>query len=261
VAASDSQIELKFFKPEDNGGAEIMIYELFRNDGDSQTAPSIKVDSYNTNLLTHTLTVADDSITSGLIYKFVFRTTNAVGNSLESNIVEYAICDVPLAPGSPVVMLAHTSDTTISVDWPAVVSLNAPGSDVTGYALEIKDTRDMYGTYEVVFDGSELYPDWRNFQLSDERVVNGNNYIFRVRAKYQNGFTAYSTESLPVWACLPPRNLDQILLTAVDQTSMSFKWAQPQFTGACNLHGFALLMNDGQGGDTFTEIDSTEIRN
>lgn len=83
---------------------------------------------------------------------------------------------------------------------------------MTGYLLELKDTRDLYGTYEVVFDGSELYPDLRSFYLSDERVVPGNSYIFRVKAKYQNGFSPYSEESLPVWACLPPRNLDQVRL-------------------------------------------------
>jgi hypothetical protein len=48
----------------------------------------------------------------------------------------------------------------------------------------MKDTRNQYGTFEVVFDGSDLYPDLRNFMISDNRVVPGNSYIFRVKAKY-----------------------------------------------------------------------------
>lgn len=123
-------------------------------------------------------------MTSGLIYKFVFRATNTIGESLDSNIVEYALCDVPLAPSAPTVMLSFTSEQAIAVEWDAVTSLQGPGSDVTGYVLEMKDTRDMYGTYVQVFDGSDLYPDWRNTILTDERVVPGNNYIFRVKAKY-----------------------------------------------------------------------------
>ena len=113
-------------------------------------------------------------------------------------------------------MLSHTSESALSVEWSAVTSLASPGSDVTGYVLEMKDTRDLYGTYEVVFDGSDLYPDIRNHLISDERIVAGNNYIFRVKAKYQNGYSSYSSESLPVWACLPPRNLDPIRLVSVD---------------------------------------------
>jgi hypothetical protein len=70
----------------------------------------------------------------------------------------------------------------------------------------MKDTRDFYGIYEVVFDGSDMYPDLRSFSKSN--VVAGNSFIFRVKAKYQNGYSSYSDESLPVWACLPPRNLN-----------------------------------------------------
>jgi hypothetical protein len=74
-------MRLQFFKPVGNGGAEITLMELFRNDGDMQTHPSIKVESYNTNLLEHTLTLVEDELETGLIYKFVFSATNAVGES------------------------------------------------------------------------------------------------------------------------------------------------------------------------------------
>jgi hypothetical protein len=124
----------------------------------------------------------------------------------------------------------------------------------------MKDTRDLYGTYEVVFDGSELYPDLTSFSLYDERVVSGNSYIFRVKAKYQNGFSLYSTESLPVFACLPPRNLDQVKLQSVSKTQMTFTWSQPKFKSSCDLIGFALFMNNGAGGDTLAEIDASTIR-
>lgn len=163
VQATATTIDLKFYKPADNGGAEISQFQLYRNDGDIETLPSIQVTSYNTNLLTHQLTVIDDSLETGKIYKFVFRAINAVGDSLDSNIASYALCDVPLAPSEPTVMLSHTNESQIAVEWPAVASLQSPGSDITGYLLEMKDTRDLYGVWEVVYDGSDSYPDWRNF--------------------------------------------------------------------------------------------------
>jgi hypothetical protein len=168
----------------DNGGSEISLFELYRNDGDTDTELDIQVTSYDTNLLYHTLDLTTDSLTTGVIYKFVFKATNQVGGSEDSNIVEYALCDVPASPDAPLVMLDHTTESSIAVQWSQVTSLQAPGSDVTGYLLEMKDTRDFYGNYEVVFDGSDLYPDLRSFLLSDERVVSGNSYIFRVKANY-----------------------------------------------------------------------------
>ena len=40
---------------------------------------------------------------------------------------------------------------------------------------------------------------------------------------------------------------------------MSFEWSQPQFKGSCDLKGFALFMDNGDG--VLTEIDSAQIRN
>jgi hypothetical protein len=46
----------------------------------------------------------------------------------------------------------------------------------------MKDMRDLYGVWVVVFDGSELYPDWTSYIVGD--VVAGNSYLFRVKSKY-----------------------------------------------------------------------------
>lgn len=76
------------------------MYKLFRNDGNSATNPEIEVTSYSTNLLTHTLTLAD-GLTTGLVYKFKFRVFNSVGASVDSNICVFALVDAPNAPDAP----------------------------------------------------------------------------------------------------------------------------------------------------------------
>lgn len=48
-----------------------------------------------------TLDKVRDSLTTGLIYKFKFRAINQIGNSQDSDIVEFALVDVPTAPGAP----------------------------------------------------------------------------------------------------------------------------------------------------------------
>jgi hypothetical protein len=74
-----------------------------------------------------------------------------------------------------------------------------------------------------VFDGSDLYPDLRNYMTNS--VISGGSYKFRVKAKYQNGYTSYSDESLEVWACAPPSELGSPVKTAVTRTSISFEWS------------------------------------
>jgi len=98
IAATDLQMQLKFFKPVDNGGSEVLTFELYRNDG-SGSEPAIKVNSYVSNAMTHILVAANEGMTAGKIYKFYFKATNEVGQSENSIIVDYALVDVPDAPG------------------------------------------------------------------------------------------------------------------------------------------------------------------
>ena len=78
------------------------------------------------------------------------------------------------------------------------------------------DTANLYGEFLTVFDGSDDYPDTRIFLTTN--VTSGHNYIFRVKAKYQNGFTAYSALSLPVYACIAPQWLLSPTLISVTST-------------------------------------------
>lgn len=59
-------------------------------------------------------------------------------------------------------MQSHTSESRIAVEWDAVISNQTPGGSITGYVLEMKDTRSQYGTFEVILNGSDGYPDVRS---------------------------------------------------------------------------------------------------
>jgi hypothetical protein len=152
-----------------------------------------------------TLDKVRDSLTTGLIYKFKFRAINQIGNSQDSDIVEYALVDVPTAPSAPQVMLSLTGEKQIAVNWSPITTSQLPGSYISGYLLEMMDTSNSFGTFQTVYDGTTSYPDITNYWTSF--VVSGRSYIFRVKGKYQNGFTSYSLNSSPVWACSPPSDL------------------------------------------------------
>lgn len=116
------------------------------------------------------------------------------------------------------------------------------------------DTSNSQGTFQIVYDGTTSYPDITNYWTS--YVVSGRSYIFRVKGKYQNGFTSYSVNSLPIWACSPPSDLPRPHLVSVSSMQITLSWSEPFIVGSCDLKGFALYMNDGQGGSDMTEIDS-----
>ena len=102
-------MNLKFFKPIDNGGSVVTSYELYVNDGDSSNEPETKIMTYTDGQMEHVLKDDDDSLTAGLIYKLKFRAINAIGNSDDSEIVQYALVDKPSATTEPTCIKAQTS--------------------------------------------------------------------------------------------------------------------------------------------------------
>ena len=57
-----------------------------------------------------TLQSTRDNLVTGKIYKLVFQAVNSVGNSMNSNVVQYALADVPVAPGVPNIILSLTNE-------------------------------------------------------------------------------------------------------------------------------------------------------
>lgn len=47
----------------------------------------------------HSLVASVEGMTAGKIYSFFYRATNEVGNSENSITVQYALVDIPAAPG------------------------------------------------------------------------------------------------------------------------------------------------------------------
>ena len=73
VATSDTQIDLQFMEPVDNGGSLITSYELYMNE--------VLVAGYTSNLMTYSVTQAIEGITAGSKYYFKILARNAKGAS------------------------------------------------------------------------------------------------------------------------------------------------------------------------------------
>jgi hypothetical protein len=87
------------------------------------------------------------------------------------------------------------------------------------------NTASTFGEYKVVFDGSEGFPDITRFLISDKSIIiAGQDYLFRVKAAYQNGFTSFSQPSQPILACSSPNYLLPPKLVSVSSTQITMKW-------------------------------------
>jgi hypothetical protein len=208
--------------------------------------------------MSYSVIAANEGMSGGLIYKFMIRAVNLKGSSADSVIVQYALAEVPDAPGQPTVLTAFTNDTRIAVQWTPPVSSASPGTDVQGYVLEMMNTKDSHGFYSVIYDGSYLFPHITDYMVTSG-ITAGQDYLFRVKAKYQNGYTPYSQPSAHVYACSPPNQMQAPTQVAVSSTQITLRWQLPQIQSSCHLQGFQIYMNDGQGSDLFTQIDQTQV--
>ena len=151
--------------------------------------------------MTHTLTVAADSLSSGYVYKFKFRAINQIVNSQDSSVSQFALADQPLAPGVPTVMQSLTSDSQISLQWTKSSDTQSPGGDVTGYIVEMQDP-DV-GVFYEIYNGEHGFPDVTSL-IVKTNITAGKDYRFRVKAAYLNGYSDYSSPDAIIYSCTYP---------------------------------------------------------
>jgi hypothetical protein len=277
-SASSSTISLLLSVPEDSGGSPLLLFELFINNGDDGQEANTQVTTYTASSLQHSLTVAADGLVSGLIYKFRFRATNAVGTSEFSDTVRYALADPPAAPTAPVFLVALTSEKQIGISWDRVVPTagQESGQEILGYLVYVLEVNAADGGspaaltdggFKLVHDGSDD-PDTTSILLSqlDGRPIRaGYEYAAKVVARYINGLSAESPVARTL-ACSPPSlplGVEwQPRLVSTSSASMTLAWAEPKLAGppvaGCQITGYRLSLSRDVG-LTFDEIDQAEV--
>ena len=116
LTATSTSITVNLFSSSNTGGSEILYYELYRNIGGVATDYQ-KVNTYDGNSVQHTLTVADDNLTQGIIYKLRALAVNAYGSSDFSDEVDAGVSSFPGKPNSVRKVSAESSQTSITLEW------------------------------------------------------------------------------------------------------------------------------------------------
>ena len=103
------------------GGSAIINYELWI-DGGSLTSSFSKVTTYvySVDGFSATVNSAANNLTTGDIYRFIFRSENAIGYSSFSDSIRIALGPLPSQPTAPFRSITGNSATSIGVEWTAL---------------------------------------------------------------------------------------------------------------------------------------------
>lgn len=117
----------------DNGGAKVLRYELYIDDGNKGTFTNIT--SYDSSMGFVIDKTKETHLVSGFIYRIMMRAVNMIGNSEYSDVVEIAMSKKPALAGAPTKIYDLSSTTSISLKWePAQVPADdMPGGTITYY--------------------------------------------------------------------------------------------------------------------------------
>jgi|LauGreDrversion4_2_1035121.scaffolds.fasta_scaffold26594_2 hypothetical protein len=117
----------------DNGGAKVLRYELYIDDGNKGTFTNIT--NYDSSMGFVIDKTKETHLVSGFIYRIMMRAVNMIGNSEYSDVVEIAMSNKPALAGAPTKIYDLSSTTSISLKWePAQVPADdMPGGTITYY--------------------------------------------------------------------------------------------------------------------------------
>lgn len=189
-------ITISWLKPEDDGGEEIIKYEIYRNN----TSTLIATTSYNV------LLYQDTNLNNGQIYCYWIRAVNKVGNSNFSQ----KRCIIPGSPpSSPVNFSAISGNKSIILSWQPPI--NNGGSIIDSYLLYYRKQGE--NNWRYLFD-FPAYPT-NSYSFTHQDLINGQTYEYTIRAKNQFGISDYATTiyATPKGYPLPPRNLQTTALS------------------------------------------------
>ena len=192
----------------------------------------------------------DTFILPGTIYNVRIRAKNAIGYSDYSNYLRRAFNALPIAPINLRRVESACTKTQITITWNPVADGIAPGGIIRGYKLYMAN--GSAGSYYQIYDGTDR-PLITTQVIS--RLTPGEIYRFKASALVFNGEGALSSEFF-TYSCVKPSNMSGPKRVSSTATTMTLSWEAPVEDGGCTVTGYAVYRNDGEGGTSWTEVNT-----
>lgn len=200
--------------------------------------------------MSHTLTVAADSLVAYSEYRFRFSAVNDYGTSDVSEELIISVAPLPSQPNAVTKNQDYSTLTAMTIEW-AELGDTEPA---TGYKLYM--TTDATGEEALIYDG-ENNPNVLSYYV--DGLETGASYTFNLEAYNFNGAGAKSPDAT-FTSCTAPSNLGAPSITETTETSITLSWSAPESNGGCSLTGFELYVDDGANG-ALSSVDTGTIAN
>jgi titin len=241
----NSEIEISWTAPTDNGGAPINGHIVLRKEGDGEYLQLVEVAAGET-------TYTDAEIRPGATYSYNIRTRNRMGLSLEGEEVT-VVAQGP--PGPPVDLIIVPGDGSISLTWGSPI--NNGGSEITGYTIYRSDPE-----LESLLILDEVGPETISYE--DAQVTNGENYIYQVSAvnAFGESFSNWSQAYQPLGTPGAPTSISLVS----EDDAITISWSVPDEDGGCCIEFYRIYRTteDGEmkeiglvGSDRTTFVDDS----
>ncbi len=235
-------VNVSWITPQENGGSDILRYELYRSEG-TDGEYSLLVSLSNISLYFN-----DTSVINGILYSYKVRCNNSFFDSVFSKVVSGYPATVP---EPPIDLKVVSGDNYLVVRWD-VPSFDG-GYPVTTYIVE-KTYLDN-GTFIEKFQTGSL-------SVNDTNVTNGIRYGYRVRAINQIGSSEFTD-----WVEGTPIGVPSIPIGGNVRSGdgyVQLNWQMPESDGGSPILGFKVYRNETlleELESTFLEFNDTTVEN
>jgi hypothetical protein len=122
VSSSDSEIVLKFYRSQDDGGQPITDYQLWMDDGLLSNFQALASYDFATHGFEYT--VSEVSMVAGLFYRFKISAINSLGYSESSDTLMVGLGPLPSQPMAcyKAVDEILSSETSLYMQWDELIS-------------------------------------------------------------------------------------------------------------------------------------------
>ncbi len=236
IAYGVGYLNISWITPDGNGSSPIQGLRVYRN---GEVIAILSPDSTFYN---------DTSVINGERYEYYLTAFNRERESIRSNTVE----GIPGIPGAPLNLTAKGGDGYVFLSWKT--PLNIGGSHIIYYKIY----RDNYifpppcpggpPSWELVGTVPAIQP-----YFTDTNVVNGESYIYTVRAvnEYGEGPKSNTAVASPGDAPSPPLNLT----ARMGDGYVNLTWKWPTYNGSRGLYGYRIYSN----GELVGEVGPDEL--
>ena len=227
--AGDSYVYLTWNAPVYDGGSAITNYTIYR--GTSSGSETLLANVGNV------LNYNDTSVTNGQTYYYYVTAVNGVGEGEKSNEVSVTPVEPIEFPSAPQNLEANAGDSYVYLTW------NAPvydgGSAITNYTI-----------YRGTSSGSEVFfasIDGNTLNYTDNNLVNGQTYYYRVSAVNSAGEGEKSTEVHITPVDCPDAAMNLVAEATDGQVKLS--WNAPEDDGGSEITNYRIYRGTSSGSE------------